>query len=260
MARSGKGDNRRRVTAAVMSQKQSWESAAATDVGQVRKLNEDAFLDRPDLGLWAVADGMGGHDSGEVASDMLCAALSALPQDCSLSAAVDFIDSCVEAVNGELITMARERDNGGVIGCTLVALVARDDHAVFLWAGDSRLYRLRAGRLEQLTDDHSLVQESRGQMAGATHINSNIITRAVGADRHIALDIEQLLVRGDDRYLLCSDGLNRDLDDNEIASLLSPGEPRAVSSALVAQAYDAGGGDNITAVVAHYHPQRREGP
>lgn len=243
-----------------MSHKQSWESAAATDVGQVRKLNEDAFLDRPDLGLWAVADGMGGHDSGEVASDMLCAALSALPENCSLSAAVDFIDSCVEDVNGQLVTMARERDNGGVIGCTLVALVARDDHAVFLWAGDSRLYRLRAGQLEQLTDDHSLVEESRGQMVDATHINSNIITRAVGADRRVILDIEQLPVQDGDRFLLCSDGLNRDLDDNEITALLSPGEPATVSSALVAQARIAGGGDNITALVAHYHPHRGAGP
>ena len=256
----GKGGNRTRVTAAVTSHKQSWESAAATDVGQVRKLNEDAFLDRPDLGLWAVADGMGGHDSGEVASDMLCAALAHLPGDCCLSAAVDFIDSCVEDVNGQLVAMARERDAGGVIGCTLVALVARDDHAVFLWAGDSRLYRLRGGRLEQLTDDHSLVEESRAQMADATQINSNIITRAVGADRRIVLDIEQLLVHDGDRFLLCSDGLNRDLGDSEIASLLAPGEPAAVSSALVAKACTAGGGDNITALVAHYHPQRGGGP
>lgn len=260
MVRSGEGDNRIRVTAAVMSHEQSWESAAATDVGQVRKLNEDAYLNRPDLGLWAVADGMGGHDSGEVASDMICTALSALPEDCSLSAAVDFIDTCVEDVNGQLVAMARERNNGGVIGCTLVALVARDEHAVFLWAGDSRLYRLRAGKLEQLTDDHSLVEESRGQVADPTHINSNIITRAVGADRHIILDMEQLLVHDGDRFLLCSDGLNRDLDDNEIASLLVPGKPATVSSALVAQAYTAGGGDNITALVAQYESHGGEGP
>ena len=235
-----------------------WESAAATDVGQVRKLNEDAYLDRPDLGIWAVADGMGGHESGEVASAMLCSSLAELPHSCSLADAVDFVDSCVERVNRDLVAMAVERDTGGVIGSTLVALVARGEHAVFLWAGDSRLYRRRNGQLQQLTDDHSLVEESRGRVPESTHINSNIITRAVGADREIILEVERMLLLDGDRFLLCSDGLNRDMDDSDIAGLLDPGLPAAVSSALVAKAVAAGGGDNITALVAQYTEIRRE--
>lgn len=241
-----------KVTAPVKACTESWNSAAVTDVGQVRQLNEDAFLDRPDLGLWAVADGMGGHSSGDVASDMLCTALSALPPHCPLSAAVDFIDSCAEKVNDQLLTMASERNAGGVIGCTLVALVARGPHAVFLWAGDSRLYRLRDGQLEQLTDDHSLVEEARGRVADPSQINSNIITRAVGADQQLVLELESALLEEGDRFLLCSDGLNRDLDDAGIARLMAVGVPASASAGLVAQAVRAGGGDNITALIADY--------
>ena len=231
---------------------QSWDSAAATDVGQVRQLNEDAFLDRPDLGLWAVADGMGGHASGDVASNMLCTALAQLPELCDLSAAVDFIDTTAERVNDELVQLAQSRERGGVIGSTLVALVARGDHAVFLWAGDSRLYRLRAGSLEQLTDDHSLLEESRGLLADTSAINANIITRAVGADRSLILELEGVTLHPGDRFLLCSDGLNREMDDGEITRKLLQGSPGNTSHALVVDAVTAGGGDNVTAVVADF--------
>ena len=234
------------------SSTECWDSAAVSDVGQVRQLNEDAYLDRPDLGLWAVADGMGGHSSGDVASDMLCTTLAGLPADCELSEAVQFIDDSVEQVNSDLVALADRRGSGGVIGCTLVALVARGPHAVFLWAGDSRLYRLREGALAQLTDDHSLVEESRSMLADTSAINSNIITRAVGADHSLVLELEGLHLRGGDRFLLCSDGLNRDIDDPDIAGLLGGGAPALVSQTLVDTAVRAGGHDNVTALVADY--------
>jgi serine/threonine protein phosphatase PrpC len=231
---------------------QCWESAAVTDVGQVRQLNEDSYLNRPDLGLWAVADGMGGHTAGEVASARLCSALSGLAPDCTLGAAVDFIDAQVQAVNEELMILARSKPAGGVIGCTLVALVARGSNAVFAWAGDSRLYRLRDGRLVQLTDDHSLVQEAIDLASDTTSINSNIITRAVGADASLVLELEGISLNDGDRFLLCSDGLNRDLDDAGILNLLQAGTAAEVSRTLVAGALRVGGADNITVLVADF--------
>jgi type VI secretion system protein ImpM len=111
---------------------------------------------------------------------------------------------------------------------------------------------LRDGQLEQLTDDHSLVEEARGRVADPSQINSNIITRAVGADQQLVLELESALLEEGDRFLLCSDGLNRDLDDAGIARLMAVGVPASASAGLVAQAVRAGGGDNITALIADY--------
>ena len=138
-------------------QKIRWVSAAATSVGKVRKLNEDAFLDESERGSWAVADGMGGHDAGDYASRVVVDALSDLPEAKSIGARVDVVTGLIDTANRDLLEVARERQ-ARIVGTTLVALVTRARQAAVIWAGDSRAYRLRGGKLRQLTRDHSRIQ------------------------------------------------------------------------------------------------------
>ena len=233
-----------------------WDSAGASDVGLVRQLNEDSFLDRPDLGLWVVADGMGGHSCGDVASQKVCTALDKLPYFDSLSATVDFLEESVIEVNQELIDLANVNQAGSIIGSTVVALVARGHHGICMWAGDSRLYLLRDRILKRLSVDHSLVEEAGGSDGDFAASHSNIITRAVGSDARLVLDMDAFSLIQGDRFLLCSDGLSKELDDIEIARNLMTGNAQFASAALVENAVRAGGTDNITVIVADYGPGR----
>jgi type VI secretion system protein ImpM len=227
-----------------------WDSAGSTDAGLVRPYNEDSFLNRPDSGFWIVADGMGGHDCGDVASQALCAAFADLPNVGDLTAAVDFIDERVIDVNRELRELAFARHAGSVIGSTFVALVARGRYAACLWAGDSRLYRLRDGLLVRLSDDHSLVEESQYGLASPDNEQANVITRAVGAEDQVFLDVDVYELMEGDRFMLCSDGLNKEVNDDEISRLMSAGSASDCTAELIAKALDAGGSDNVTVVVA----------
>ncbi|TQK03564.1 PP2C family serine/threonine-protein phosphatase [Herbaspirillum sp. SJZ107] len=227
-----------------------WTSAARTDVGRVRIRNEDACLDQPARGLWAVADGMGGHAFGDLASGAVVAALDGLPDPAGLPACVEAARARLGAVNGALRADARAR-GVPVIGSTVVALFARGREAACLWAGDSRLYLLRQGRLQQLTRDHSQAEawrDSGGDLAAAT-ASPNMITRAVGAADAIEFDVTTLPVRDGDVFLLCSDGLSTPVDEAAIATALAPGDCERAARDLVALALAHGGRDNVTVVV-----------
>lgn len=231
-----------------------WTSAACTDVGPVRSRNEDAFLDQPDRGLWAVADGMGGHAFGHVASGRVVNALAAppaLPGD-SLAGLAAATHARVAQVNYALRLEAAAR-GVRVMGSTVAVLLAHGAGLACLWAGDSRIYRYRDGRLEQLTRDHSQAEQWRAHggapenaPAGAA---ANTITRAVGAADTVALEQVTLEARGGDIYLLCSDGLSNPVDAPAIARALAGGDCAQAAQALVALAIARGGRDNITAVV-----------
>ncbi len=237
----------------------SWQSAGASDTGLVREHNEDSLLDRPDLGLWVVADGMGGHSSGDFASQTLCSELSKLPGHLTLADAVDFVDDTCLLINEQLVNLANQRGGGTVIGTTVVALVARQSTAICLWAGDSRLYRLRGGTIEQISQDHSYLsqpeQEEHPEIA-ATH--GHIITRAVGAATDLHLDLEAVQLAEGDRYLLCSDGLTNELNLENLQQTLAQGSAEECCQRLVQQAVTAGGRDNATALVADFGQLRRE--
>ena len=216
-----------------------FRSWAATHNGMVRTHNEDAYVNRPDLGLWAVADGAGGHDSGEVASGEVAGTLQALPQGLSAGQILAEVRGRLEATHLHLRQTASQRGPGSVIATTVVVLIARDDHFACLWAGDSRAYLLRAGTLTRVTRDHSLVQDL---------VDSGAITEAVGADSEI-LDLEKRTGRlmPGDRFLLCSDGVCKTLADAALGALLGAdedaGAERLIMAALTAQA-----NDNVTAV------------
>ena len=225
-------------------------STAATHPGAVRPRNEDSLVDRPDLGLWAVADGAGGHGSGDVASAAIAETLAAIPPGLTAAEMLAQVRLRLDAVHANLKTRAEAR-GGGIIASTVAVLLVRGGHYAALWAGDSRIYLLRDAGLHRLSRDHSLVQElvDAGALVAEqaeAHPQANVITRAVGAGKALALDkVADRLARGD-RFLLCSDGVFKELPEAEIASRLARG---ADAEELVRRAVEAGARDNVTVVV-----------
>ncbi len=233
-----------------MTALRSW---SASHPGARRPNNEDSFIDRPDLGVWAVADGAGGHDAGEVASRMIVEALGDIPPDLAAPETLNEIRSRIAAVHETLLAEAARRGPDVIIASTAVVLCVRGAHFACLWAGDSRAYRLSDGVLEQVTRDHSLVQElvDAGQLeasAAEGHPHANIVTRAVGAatDTPFALDKVSDVLRPGERLLLCTDGLTKSVPETAIAALLRLDDP---AEELIAAALEREARDNVTAVV-----------
>ena len=228
--------------------------ASRTHVGLRRKLNEDAVLAQPGRGLFAVADGMGGHDAGELASGLVVEALARLPAEEHTDALLAAATRALEDVNRRLRAMAAGGPEPSTIGTTVVGLVLGDGRFGCFWSGDSRAYRLRGGQLTRLTRDHSLVQElvDAGMLSDSEaphHPSANIVTRAVGADD--LLEVEG--VTGDaepgDRFLLASDGLTRHVDDGELEQLLARGSPDALADQLIDTVMARGAYDNVSVVI-----------
>ena len=229
-------------------------SVAHSDVGRVRKHNEDSFLDRPDLGLWTVADGMGGMTAGEVASQAIVAALDGIAAGLDAPSVLAEIRDRIAAVNARLLDLAGRRGPGVVIGSTVAGLVVRGGHFACFWAGDSRVYRFRGGELDQLTRDHSLVQDmvDAGVLRpedAERHPQANVVQRAVGVDDELALDWVHARIERGDVFLLCSDGLTRMVADSEIEQALCGGGITEVGPALIATTLDRGAKDNVTVIL-----------
>jgi len=231
-----------------------WESAEQSHRGNCRQSNEDSVLSRPQVGLWAVADGMGGHEAGDVASQAITDALAGVRVNGSLADAVDQIEDVLLSVNDELRLHARSCCQGGTVGSTVVALVAGDGVAVALWAGDSRLYRLRQGRLEQITRDHNpledLLESGLITETDAEAADTNVITRAIGGQSNLTLDVAVFDVAPADTLLLCSDGLYRELDDETLVSVLEGCELHEAVEELMRRALSGEARDNVSLVVA----------
>ncbi|HSW03526.1 type VI secretion system-associated protein TagF [Aquabacterium sp.] len=224
---------------------------AASHPGTVRTRNEDAFVDRGDIGLWAVADGAGGHGAGDVASAAVAAALSDLPSGLSAAEILAQVRLRLGAVHAELQRIAAASTNGEMPVTTVVVLMARGDHFACLWAGDSRAYLLRDGSLCQVTHDHSLVQElvEAGALApedAESHPQANVITRAVGSEEALELDKVAGRIQPGDVLLLCTDGLFKALPESDISRLLAAGQG---PEQLLEEALRAGARDNVTALV-----------
>jgi type VI secretion system protein ImpM len=222
-----------------------FRSAGATDVGKVRSVNQDSLLLRPEVGLWAVADGIGGHSHGEVASKMVCDALADFVPGASFEQMIEAAGVRLKEVNNHLVHAAERVQNAVVSGSTVVALMARGTRCAILWAGDSRVYRTRSGRLEQLTRDHSLAAEAEGLAV----VPSNIITRAIGGEATLELDVYRDRVNAGDRFLLCSDGLTRLVPDEQIQQFMAHEDISAAVEGLIAATLTAGAPDNVTVVI-----------
>ncbi|MGN8346922.1 PP2C family protein-serine/threonine phosphatase [Pseudomonas sp. SMV71] len=231
----------------------AFKSASKSHVGMVRQVNEDACLDLPENGLWVVADGMGGHAAGDYVSSLIVDSLRNIAVGRSLDEYVAALQTDLLRVNA---AVREETANRGVtmMGSTVVVLATRDLRGMCLWAGDSRLYRLRDGVLESISRDHSYVQDLQdsgllSEAEARVHPRANIVTRAIGVEAQLNLALVELLLVPGDSYLLCSDGLNKTVEDEEIREVLSHDEPGEIASSLVSLGLMRGAPDNITVVV-----------
>ncbi|MDA7086908.1 serine/threonine-protein phosphatase [Pseudomonas sp. SA3-5] len=233
----------------------TWRSAARTEVGKVRARNEDAFLAMPEQGLWVVADGMGGHQNGALASRLIVEYLGE-PSEGDLQQRLGELRKRLHGLNrrlGQELTVTAERPDT-LIGSTVVALLIEDDRAACVWAGDSRCYLWRGSRLYQLSRDHSLLQQliDEQQLSpaeAARHPAAHALTRAIGASEELKLEILELDILPGDVFLLCSDGLYQDLSADELGAALNLPAPQLTLNRLFQRVLDGPARDNLSAVV-----------
>lgn len=226
---------------------------AQTHVGLKRKVNEDAVLALPDHDIWLVADGMGGHDAGDYASRLIADAAAMIPLGLDPAARMRALREAIQNAHKAIRAEAAAR-GGGTIGSTVAALIMANQHFVGLWAGDSRIYRLRDGRIEMLSQDHSAVAEYvlAGKMSwdeADQHPQSNAITRAVGVGEELEIDKIRGGTQPGDRFLICSDGLTKYATFEMLAQVLAGTPLETVGDRLIQIALTGGGADNITVVV-----------
>lgn len=243
--------------------------AGLTDVGRRRVVNEDAFLCDDELGLYIVADGMGGHAAGEVASQEAVDTIQGMVrrehdalrmmeeapggETDSLRKAIRVLESAIQAATYMVFGMAQHEPERQGMGTTVSALLLRGHHGITAQVGDSRIYRVRDGDAVALTEDHTLVawQVKQGLISPDEATRSphrNVITRAVGSREYVQVDAQVIDPRAGDCYLLCSDGLHGYLDAEEIPAICDLGPPLATKR-FIELANERGGRDNITAVV-----------
>lgn len=222
-------------------------SVALTHVGHVRAVNEDRVLDLPEARLWAVADGMGGHQSGDVAAQIAIDALGDLAS-CALNLCSADIITALQSAN--MMIHDRYSDADRRSGTTIVAALRTNDQIEIFWAGDSRAYRLRSGKWQLLTRDHSVVQQmvDAGALppsAAANHPKSNVITRALGVHREVVIDQLATTFAAGDIIMLCSDGVSRSLREgvNDAPSL------SLLAQSILDQALTRDGSDNASLVL-----------
>jgi protein phosphatase len=231
----------------------AFRTACVTNIGLARELNEDSILVRPDIGLWVVADGMGGYGGGNVASGAVVAALETLAPSGSAAHLLAEFERRIIRVNADLRALARARA-GVIVGTTLAALIVHGTHFACVWCGDSRVYLRRDGRLAQVSRDHSEVQElvDRGllrQEEAMAWPRRNVVTRALGARDDAELEIVDGPAYAGDRFLLCSDGLTAHVADDEIAALLGAVHPQTAVDNLLHLTLKRGASDNVSIIV-----------
>jgi len=232
----------------------TWNSYGITHTGNIRAHNEDAYLNYPQQQIWLVADGMGGHTAGDVASHMIVDELENYTHTPLLGRNTRQIIQKLQKVNQELVEMAGDEGNK-IIGSTVAALITQRSHGVCLWAGDSRIYRFRDDKLKQITRDHSELNElldlGMSLKEALRSPFAQAISRAVGADRTLAVEAQIIETMENDIYLLCSDGLDKEVSDEEIADVLTSHTPDDSVQVLLKMALERKGQDNITVMIVY---------
>ncbi|MEM8551148.1 MAG: protein phosphatase 2C domain-containing protein [Pseudomonadota bacterium] len=232
----------------------TFQDAARTHEGCVRVRNEDRHLERPDAGLWLVADGMGGEAAGDYASETVVRELGSVGRASNMNDLVASTHEGLTRAHRHLLHYAKEAQ-ARVVGSTVVVLLAHERMIHCIWSGDSRLYRMRGGRLAQLSRDHNEVGDllQRGAITREEAHNwqgRNALTRAVGVYETLETEMLHGDLRPEDTFLLCSDGLTLHVDDEEIREALRHnGSLDGAADALVSLALERGGEDNVTVVI-----------
>lgn len=227
--------------------------SAQTHVGLRRKLNEDAILALPEANIWVVSDGMGGHEAGDYASQLITGTIATIPPEIPPRQRMEALRTALHQAHAAIL-QETERRNADLIGATVASLMLADGHFAAIWAGDSRVYRLRDGVIRMLTTDHSyvatLVEQGRLTWDEAEqHPQSNQITRAVGVGEHLELDKVRGEVRRGDRFLLCSDGLSKYATFDILQQALATQPLETIVDYLIQIALKGGGADNISVIV-----------
>ncbi len=230
-----------------------WKSACRTHIGKIRTINEDAYFERPDIGLWIVADGMGGHWGGDLASQIIVNRLANMTHPGNFSVFVEQVHDALKAANKHILRISQKTRQ--TCGSTVVCLLLQDTHCAYFWAGDSKLYHVRDRDMKQLTTDHSQAEFyvqlgllSREQ--ACAHPGAHALTRAIGIAEELYVDFDMIEVKCNDRFLLSTDGLGRHLDDGAIAAILNRGgDAGSTSETLVQATLDGGATDNVTVAV-----------
>ena len=233
-----------------------FETGVATHQGNVRQANEDSHLLQPETGVFAVADGMGGHEAGALASAVVTNALQSIGSPASAPDLLARLEDRILRANARLTTIAEER-GGIVIGATLAVLLVYDRNFACVWSGDSRIYLVRGGSIAQISRDHTEVQEllEQGLLTkeeARTSPRRNVITRAIGVHSEPELEFEQGTLEPDDVFVICSDGLTSHVDDEEIWAAASAGGCQEACDTLVAMTLARGGTDNVTVLIVRY--------
>jgi protein phosphatase len=248
---------------------QALQSASLTDPGRIRDHNEDCIESRPEIGLYVLADGMGGYNAGEVASGMATSLIAdglaetwnprdvdRLSRDAAMALADRVIREQIVRSNTAILTTAQNNPECAGMGTTLVVCLFYDNFVCVAHIGDSRLYRLRGEAIDQITRDHSLLQEQLDSglitpEEAKLSQNKNLVTRALGIDPDVEPELHVYETQPDDVYLLCSDGLNDMVDDEEIrlTMITLKSNPALTVQQLVQAANDNGGRDNISAML-----------
>lgn len=233
-----------------------FEHFGISDTGRVRSRNEDSYICVPEQNLWVVADGMGGHDSGDYASNIITEQAGKFIQQSSLEDSILVLEENFLHSNELIHSKAEKLGKGTTIGSTVASLYTWDDLAFVLWAGDSRVYRYRQAQLERLTDDHSYVEElvrlgKISEQEAEAHPASNVVLNAIGIDNGVFIDMEYYTIEDQDIYILCSDGLFKDLTETRMSQILDDKEAaiEQLTRQLLSAVLDAGGSDNCTIVL-----------
>ncbi len=230
-------------------------SHGVTDTGHVRTKNEDSILVHEDENVWVIADGMGGHQAGDFASQTIANNLSLFKQHASLDDSILLLEENILNSNMVIRKKSLKLGRNATIGSTVVCVYVWKNMLFALWAGDSRLYRYRNSRLERLTEDHSYVEElvRMGKLKACDaeeHPAANVVLRAVGIDEELRIDFEYFELQDEDIFIVCSDGLYKDLEEAKIVSIIERhfDNMNDLAQTLLDASLDAGGTDNTSII------------
>jgi protein phosphatase len=234
-----------------------FETGAATHVGRVRKGNEDSFMAQPEIGIWAVADGVGGYEAGQLASSTVTAMLESIGPAVSQPDQVARFHARILAANDRIHQISAERDSGPM-GSTVVAVLVFKRTFSCIWAGDSRAYLIRQGQMTQISRDHSEVQELLDQglltaEQAASYPRRNVITRAVGIFDDPGLEMRKGEIEAGDVFVICSDGLTGHMSDDEIVDVVDGRRSQEACDLLIEHTLERGASDNVSVIVIRCH-------